>query len=138
MYKIRQIKYSQGSISVQVYKIEQRKRVVVRHIGTARNDEEREALLSLAKDYIKTASKQLSLFDEDQASRILYLNKTELIGTYYTFLYDLLRKLMLVIGFDKIKSRLLLDLVIIRMIEPAAYFGQTMPFVSVKPCHFRR
>jgi transposase len=122
MYKIRQIRYSQESISIQVYKIENRKRVIVRHIGTARSDSEKEALLLLAYDFIEKASKQLSLFESSQASNILYLNKIEFLGVYYTFLYDLLQKLMLTIGFDKIKSQLLLDLIIMRMVEPASKF----------------
>ena len=48
MYKIRQIKYSANSVSIQVYKIENRKRVIVRHIGTARNEQEKLDLLFLA------------------------------------------------------------------------------------------
>ena len=52
MYKIRQIKYSANSVSVQVYEIENRKRVVVRHIGTARNELEKANLLILANDFI--------------------------------------------------------------------------------------
>lgn len=38
MYEIAQISYAAGSVSVQVYKIENRKREIVRHIGTARTD----------------------------------------------------------------------------------------------------
>ena len=59
MLKIRQIRYSADSISVQVYKIVNRKRKIVRHIGTGRNDQEVENLLALAKDLIKKESKQL-------------------------------------------------------------------------------
>lgn len=120
MYKIRQIKYSQGSVSVQVYKIKDRKRVVVRHIGTARNEQEKEGLLCLANDFIEKASKQLSLFESEHSSNILYLNQTEFLGVYYTFIYDLLHKLILTIGFDKINSRLLVDLVVMRIVEPAS------------------
>jgi transposase len=120
MYTIRQIKYSQGSVSIQVYKIKDRKRVIVRHIGTARTEQEKEGLLCLAYDFIDKASKQLSLFETEQPSNILYLNQTEFLGVYYTFLYDLLHKLILTIGFDKINSRLLVDLVVMRMVEPAS------------------
>jgi hypothetical protein len=60
MYKIRAISYSSSSISIQVYKIVNRKRVIIRHIGTARNDQEKTYLLSLADDFINKASKQLS------------------------------------------------------------------------------
>ncbi len=53
MYKIRQIKYATNSVSIQVYKIENRKRVIVRHIGTAYNEQEQSDLLFIAKDLIE-------------------------------------------------------------------------------------
>ena len=59
MYKIREIKYATNSVSVQVYKIENRKRVIVRHIGTARNEQEKSDLLLLANDFIEKISRQL-------------------------------------------------------------------------------
>lgn len=120
MYKIRQIKYSSHSVSIQVYKIENRKRVIVRHIGSARNEQERSDLLSFADDFIEKSTKQLYLFDNKQSNNILYLNQTEFIGVYYTFLYELISKLIIAVGFDKIKNGLLLDLVILRMVEPAS------------------
>lgn len=120
MYKIRQIKYSPNSVSIQVYKIENRKRVIVRHVGTARNEQEKSDLLTLANDFINKASKQLQLFHDQGAGNILYINKTGFIGVYYTFFYDVASKLILTIGLDKIKSSLLLDLVILRIMEPAS------------------
>ena len=52
MYKIRAISYTSTSVSIQVYKIVNRKRVIIRHIGTARNEQEKTHLLSLADDFI--------------------------------------------------------------------------------------
>ncbi len=66
MYKIRKIKYSENSTSVQVYKIENRKRVIVRHIGTARSVQELTNLISLANDFIETSTRQLFLFNDAQ------------------------------------------------------------------------
>lgn len=120
MYKIRLIKYSVDSVSIQVYKIENRQRVIVRHIGTAHNDQEKTDLISLANDFIKKMSLQLALFEDNQSNNILYLNQTEFIGVYYTFFYELISKIAITIGFDKIKNPLLLDLVILRMFEPAS------------------
>jgi transposase len=120
MYKIRQIKYATNSVSIQVYKIENRKRVIVRHIGTARSDEEKTDLLSLANDFIEKASKQLILFDIHQTNNILNVNQTKFIGVYYTFLYELISKIIITIGFDKVMNKLLIDLTILRMIEPAS------------------
>lgn len=120
MYKIRQIKYSATSVSIQVYKIENRKRVIVRHIGTGRNEQEKKDLLVLAHDFIDKISKQLHLFENEQSGNILYLNQTSFIGVRYSFFYELISKLIIIIGFDKIKKHLLLDLVVIRLMEPAS------------------
>ena len=49
MYKIRQISYASNSVPIQVYKIENRKRVIVKHIGTATTNIERDNLLALAQ-----------------------------------------------------------------------------------------
>lgn len=120
MYKIRKIKYSSSSVSIQVYKIENRKRVIVRHIGTARNEQEQSDLLTLAHDFIEKISAQLYLFEDQQSGNILYVNQTQFIGVYFTFLYELVSKLIIKIGFDKIKNNLLLDLVILRIMEPSS------------------
>ncbi len=120
MYKIRQIKYSSNSVSIQVYQIINRKRVIIRHIGTARNDQEKADLIVLAQDFIKKVSKQLSLFEDTQASTILSLNHCEFIGIYYSFIHEVLSKIIINIGYDKINKSLLLDLVIMRIVEPAS------------------
>jgi hypothetical protein len=48
------------------------------------------------------------------------LNQTEFVGVHYTFLYELISKLIITIGFDKVMNNLLVDLTILRMIEPAS------------------
>ena len=120
MFRIREVKYSVNSVSIQVYKIEKRKRVIIRHIGTARNKQEKEDLLTLANDFIEKASKQFFLFKDNGSSNILYVNQTEFIGIYYSFLYEVLSKLVIEFGFDKLKKSLLIDLVILRIMEPAS------------------
>ena len=107
MYKIRQINYSSNSVSIQVYKIEKRKRVIVRHIGTANNEQEKLGLIQLANDFIEKSSKQVLLFENNQSNNILYIDQTEFIGTHYVFLYELISKLITKIGFDKLENDLL-------------------------------
>ena len=120
MYKIRQIQYSSKSVSVQVYTILNRKRVILRHIGTARTEKEKADLITLANDFIEKLSKQLNLFENKESGNILHVSQTEFIGVYYGFLYELLSKLVIKIGFDKIRNVLLTDLSIIRIFEPAS------------------
>lgn len=120
MYKIRQIKYAADSVSIQVYTIENRKRKIIRHIGTANNDQEKADLIACANDFIQKSSKQLNLYTNDQSTNILYVDQTDFLGVHYTFLYEFLSKIIIAIGLDKIKNNFLLDLVVIRMIEPAS------------------
>lgn len=120
MYKIRKIKYSEGSTSVQVYKIENRKRVIVRHIGTARTPEELTGLITLANDFIQKISKQLFLFSDAPSSTIINIKQIDFIGVYYSFFHELISKLIIHIGFDKLKNNFLLDLVVMRMMEPGS------------------
>ena len=47
MYKIRVISYSQNTVSVQVYTIENRKRKIIRHVSTAKNEVEKEKLIPI-------------------------------------------------------------------------------------------
>ena len=121
MYKIRKIKYAEGSTSVQVYKIENRKRVIVRHIGTSRTPEELNDLITLANDFIKTTTKQLFLFNESSPSdNIINIKQVDFIGVHYSFFYELVSKLIIYIGFDKLRNNFLMDLVIMRMMEPGS------------------
>lgn len=120
MYKIRQIQYATGSVSIQVYKIENRKRVIVKHIGTARNTKEKSNLLRIAKQYIRKLTQQISLFEENTATNLLNLNQTEFVGVYYTFLYELLLSLFKKVGFDILNNQLLVDLAIVSIVEPAS------------------
>lgn len=120
MYKIRKIKYSAGSTSVQVYKIENRKRIILRHIGTARTAGELTNLITLANDFIETSTKQLFLFNDRQSDQIINIKQTVFIGIYYSFFHELISKLIIYIGFDKLQNTFLLDLVIMRMLEPSS------------------
>ena len=63
MYKIRQISYATDSVSIQVYKIEDRKRIIVRHIGTAHSQQEKTDLLLLANDFIAKPISQQALLE---------------------------------------------------------------------------
>ena len=123
MYKIREIKYSSSSVSIQVYKIENRKRKIIRHIGTATNEQEKSYLLHLANDFIKKISQQFALFENEQSNKVINLSQSEFIGVYYGFFYELLHKLFIKIGFDKHKSNLLLDLVVIRLFGSHKFSG---------------
>ena len=120
MLYIRVVKTSSGASAVQVVYYRNRKRVIFKHIGSAKTDNELESLKIVAQDLIDNHMPSLSFFQEPKFNNLLYLDKSEFLGIYYTFFYEVISELISQIGLDKIKKQLLLDLVIIRILEPAS------------------
>lgn len=120
MLRIRVIKTASGAQAVQVVYYRNRKRVIFKHIGSAKSIQELEELKLVAQDVIKNFNPEIPLFEEAKLDNLLYLDKSEFLGVYYTFLYEVLSGLISKIGLDKIKKQLLLDLVTMRVVEPAS------------------
>jgi transposase len=120
MLKFREVKTGSGKTAVQVYYIYNRKRVIVKHIGSAMTIEELDKLKDQAQQFIQDYSNQTSLFPSLKAGSYSYLELYECIGFYYRFYYDTIQQLITQIGFDELTSKLLKDLVTIRVLEPAS------------------
>ena len=120
MVSIRVIKTASGASAVQVVYYRNRKRVVFKHIGSAKNNQELDSLILIAQDLIKNSFIEIPLFEDVKLDNLLYLNKCEFLGVYSTFLYEVICDVISQIGLDKIKKQLLLDLIVIRIVEPAS------------------
>jgi transposase len=120
MLKTRVVKTASGASAVQVVYYRNRRRVIFKHIGSARNSQELESLILVARDLIKNTCADLPLFEDVKLDNLLYLDKCEFLGVYFTFLYESLNEVMTQMGLDKIKKQLLLDMVVIRIVEPAS------------------
>ena len=120
MYRIRVVKTSSNASAVQVIRYNNRKRIVFKHIGSAHNEEDLKGLKEIAKKVVEEASRQIALFESQKPVNVICLEKSDFLGVYYTFLYDALRSVCNQIGFDSISNKMLLDLVVIRMVEPAS------------------
>ena len=120
MLYIRVVKTSSGANAVQIVYYRNRKRVIYKHIGSAKTDKELDSLRAIAQDFIDNHIPSLPLFEEAKFDNLLYLDKSEFLGVYYTFFYEVVSGLISQIGLDKIKKQLLLDLVTIRIMEPAS------------------
>lgn len=120
MFHVRVVRTASGANAVQIVRYINRKRFVVRHIGSARNDEELEALLSVAQEWIINQTHQLSVFPSEPNTNILLLDQCEFLGVHQRFLYEILSKLQQRIGYLNISVPMLNDLVTIRIIEPAS------------------
>ena len=68
--------------------------------------------------FIDNYSPSLPFKDEVKFNNLLHLGKTEFLGIYYTFLYDVSWSQFELIGFTSISQKLLLDLAII--VEPGS------------------
>lgn len=120
MYQTRTVITASGAKAVQVVRYVQRKRVIVRHIGSAHDDTELDRLLLAAQEWINEQTHQLSFFPDFNNSNVLFLNQSEYLGFYYTFLYDILFELQRRLGYTTLNVALLNDLVTIRIMEPAS------------------
>ena len=120
MLRIRVVKTSSGANAVQIVYYRNRKRVIFKHIGSANSNQELESLKLVAQDVIKRYNPEIPFFQETTLDNLLYLDKTEFLGVYYTFLYEVIWGLISQVGLDKIGKQLLLDLVVIRIMEPSS------------------
>lgn len=118
-YHIRKVKTGSKAIAVQVVKYEKRKRVVLKHIGSAHHKDEVITLCNNAAKWISEQTKQIPLFSQ-QEERFIRLEQCEYLGFQYMFLYETLLKLQTRLGYTYSGNKLLNDLVTIRIIEPAS------------------
>jgi transposase len=120
MLKIREVKTASGNIAVQVIYYTNRKRVVLKHIGSCKDSSELETLKLLARAFIKDYTRQLSIFPHQNPNTHLHVDHTQCIGFYYRFFYDTIEKIIAQIGFVGLSTNLFNDLVTIRILEPAS------------------
>lgn len=119
MPSIRKTRTASGAIAVQVVRYEHRKVIVLKHIGSARTPDEVTALTESGGAWIERMTTQRSLFPTTPR-RTLSLATTRYRGIPHTFAYTILSDIATRCGFTALRSRLLLDLALLRIIEPAS------------------
>lgn len=120
MLKFREVKTSSKKTAVQVYYLYNRKRVIVKHLGSASTNEELDTLKQQAQQFIEDSSSQTSLFPMLKPGAYSYLEQYECVGFYYRFFYYTIQLLIAQIGFEELTANLFKDLVTIRILEPAS------------------
>lgn len=121
MLHIRVVKNKGKSRSVQVYRYQNSKRVIIKHIGSGSTDEQITALTEMARVFIADYTRQSYLFEEAKPKEeAVLVSQCEYIGIYYTYLYDVLRAVQHQIGYALELDTLLNDLVLMRIVEPAS------------------
>lgn len=127
MFHIRVTKTASLSSAVQIVRYEQRRLIIVKHIGSAHTSEEITALKSIAREWIEKESNQHSLFPTQKTAtpRFISLGKSQFLGIRYSFIHQFMAQIFSRFGFDKLNCNLLTDLVIIRIIKPASLLHST-------------
>jgi hypothetical protein len=120
MLRIRTIKTGSGARAVQVIYYLNRKRVIYKHIGSAKTDSELETMLVVAQDFIDNYAPTLPFEIETKFDNLLYLDKADFLGVYYTYLYEILSAIIKKVGLSGINKQFLLDLVIMRILDPSS------------------
>jgi transposase len=120
MLKFREVKTGSGKIAIQVYYLYNRKRVIVKHLGSASTKDEIDYLKIQAEQFIGDYSNQVSLFPSSKSGAYSYLAQYECVGFYYRFYYDTIQRLIAKLGIEDQASSLFKDLIAIRILEPAS------------------
>lgn len=119
MPSIRKTKTASGATAVQVVRYRDRKVVVLKHIGSARTQEEIDALVQGADAWIGQNIGQSSLFTK-QDSRILSLSHCAFAGVRYEVAYRTLATVAAHCGFTGLQDTFAIDLAIMRVFEPCS------------------
>lgn len=134
MPSVRKVTTGSGAVAVQVVRYDARKVVVMKHLGSTHLPEELPALIARANAWIAETSEQQVLFPQ-KTPRMLDLAHAHYRGIRYSFAYQVLNTVLERMGFCALESPLLLDLALMRIIEPSSklraitllerYFGIT-------------
>jgi len=123
MFHIRTAITASGATAVQVIRYRYRKRIVLKHIGSAHTKEDLASLKKIAAQWIERETRQQALFSLDKKETYLPLvsiDKLRNLGFRYTFAYETLTKLLRMFDLPYKEYQLLLDLVLIRIVQPAS------------------
>lgn len=114
-FKIRTTKTKSGKIAVQVINYAKRKVNILKHLGSATNEEETKMLKKKAEDWISQETNKKGLFGTGEDS---YFSNYQYLGFTYSYAYEFLEKIYRKFNFQNHTSDLFKDLVIVRILEP--------------------
>jgi hypothetical protein len=118
MYSFRKVKTKSGSTAIQVVQYVGHRSKVIKHIGSSKDDLEIGILRKRALAWIDEQTAQTTIFPE-QNQRVLVVDRGECIGVTHNFAFQFFMYCVDECGLSHL-PRLLLDLAIMRLIEPAS------------------
>ncbi len=123
MFHVRTTTTASGATAVQIVRYRSRKRIVIKHIGSAHTKEDLASLKKIAVQWIEQTTHQQALFPLEKKGislPLVSIDKLRNLGFRYTFAYETLSKLLRMFCLTDKEYQLLLDLVLIRIIQPAS------------------
>lgn len=118
MLRIRKVKTKSGAIAIQIVQYVGHNVKIIKHIGSAHNKEQCNALLSLATEWIEKQLAQTTLFPIEK-QKVLFVEKANCIAVTHNFAYQFFLKCIEACGLLQL-PQLLIDLAIMRLIEPSS------------------
>lgn len=119
MPSIRKTKTASGATAVQVVRYENRKVVMIKHVGSGKTKEEVAALIESAESWLARETYQHTLF-ERAPRHTLALTHARYVGVTHHFAYSVLAAVAEKLGFTTLNAPLLLDLAYMRILEPTS------------------
>src|SRR3990167_7045471 len=117
---IRTVKTASGATAVQVIRYENKKRIIVRHIGSAHTDDELAALRNEAELVREQLSPQLSLLPLAKShTRLVHMDHLQLQSVTHCFAHQALKQYIKQCELHFLHA-LYQDLAFMRIIEPAS------------------
>lgn len=117
--RIRTTKTGSLSTAVQVVRYERGKTVILKHIGSSKIPSEVSRLKEVGREWIESFTHQQSFFGKEPTFDPLF-SKYRYLGFRCNFLYETLSRVFKLFGFEILGDKLLLDLVLIRIVEPSS------------------
>lgn len=117
--RIRTAKTRSKAIAVQVVRYEQGRTVVLKHLGSSADPAKIVQLKEKARDWIINTTQQQTFLGKESTFDPL-LSKYQYLGVRYNFLHEVLYQVFKLFDFDKLGNQLLLDLSLIRIVEPVS------------------
>lgn len=117
--RARTTKTKSKATAVQVVRYERGRTIVLKHLGSSSDPAGIAQLMEAARDWIIEVTKQQTFLQKESSFDPL-LSKYRYLGVRYNFLYEVLHQVFKLFSLDKLGNQLLLDLALIRMVEPAS------------------
>lgn len=124
--RVRKVKTHSGSTAIQVGFYEGKRFKLTKHIGSAKDNNKIDELITIANAYIRSHSPQTAFNFNPHSEEILYKRGIHAGKSWLEEAYSYLDKIYTVIGFDLLRNEYLKHFAMMRILEPASKIQSIM------------